>query len=57
MTESLASKTGLDSYPDQPTYIINGKTQVPATFTKQDFIDSVKKHTTTAEEPKQLKKV
>lgn len=57
MTESLASKIGLDSYPEQPTYIISGRTQVATTFTKQDFIDSIKKHTSTEEQPKQLKKI
>jgi len=42
MIESLATGEGLDKYPEQPKYLINGKTTIDTTFTKQEFLDSVK---------------
>jgi len=41
MIESLATCEGLDYYPDQPKYLINGVTMIPTTFTKQEFLDSI----------------
>jgi len=56
MVESLATDEGLDCFPEQPAYLINGETQVEATFTKDDFLASIKKHADEAAS-KQLKKV
>lgn len=54
MVESLATEEGLDYYPEQPSYLINGQTKVATTFTKTDFLESIKQRKTTL---KQLKKV
>lgn len=42
MIESLATKGELDYYPEQPQYVICGTTKIDATFTKQEFLDSIK---------------
>lgn len=42
MIESLATSEGLDYYPELPKYIINGTTTIDTTFTKQEFLDSIK---------------
>lgn len=55
MIESLAVGDGLDKYPEQPAYLINGTRTIDTTFTKEEFIASIKKHTD-ASAPKQLKK-
>ncbi len=59
MIESLATGESLDYYPEQPSYVINGTSKVDATFTKQQFLDSVQKQQKTTEDasPKQLKKI
>ncbi len=51
MIESLATGEGLDCYPKQPKYLINGTTTIDTTFTKQEFLDSIQK-----EKVKKLKK-
>ena len=56
MIESLATKEGLDYYPDQPAYLINGTRTIDATFTKQEFLDSIQRRLTGGDTPKQLKK-
>lgn len=56
MIESLATGEGLDRYPEQPSYIINGEHRIEATFTKQEFLASVKKHIENST-VKQLKKI
>ena len=56
MIKCLATKDGIDDYPDQPAYIINGETKVDTTFTKQEFLDSIKKQTEDIQ-VKQFKKV
>lgn len=56
MIESLATGDGLDYYPDQPTYLINGETKVATTFTKEEFLGSIKKRAELSAE-KQLKKI
>ena len=42
MIERLATGEGLDSFPEQPQYCICGTTIIDATFTKQEFLDSIK---------------
>jgi len=42
MIESLATGEGLDDYPEQPQYCICGTTRIDTTFTKQEFLDSIK---------------
>jgi len=42
MIESLVTSEGLDYYPEQPKYLINGTTTINTTFTKQEFLDSIK---------------
>lgn len=42
MIESLATGKGLDYYPEQLQYLINEKTVIDATFTKQEFLDSIR---------------
>lgn len=56
MIESIAIGEGLDRYPDRPSYLINGTRKIDTTFTKEEFLGSVKKR---AEDSaaKQLKKV
>ena len=56
MIESLSTGEGLDYYSEQPAYVINGKQHIDATFTKQEFLDSIKKHAESSA-TKQLKKV
>lgn len=58
MTISLASGDGLDDYPDQPAYVVTGGTKFDTTFTKQEFLDSVKKQATdsAAAKPAQYQK-
>ncbi|MBO5121101.1 MAG: hypothetical protein J6C28_05410 [Bacilli bacterium] len=56
MIESLATKEGLDYYPDQPAYLINGTRTIATTFTKQEFLDSIQRRLTGGDTPKQLKK-
>lgn len=43
MIESLATDEGLDYYPEQPQYLICGASKIDATFTKQEFLDSIQK--------------
>lgn len=43
MIESLAVGEGLDRYPEQPAYLINGSRTVDTTFTKEEFLASIKK--------------
>ena len=59
MIESLATGKGLDMYPEQPSYIINGQTEISASFTKQEFLDSIEKKDSDRKEdkPKQYKKI
>ena len=42
MIERLATGEGLDCYPEQPKYLINDTQTIDATFTKQEFLDSIK---------------
>ena len=46
-------------YPEQPSYIINGQTEISASFTKQEFLDSIEKKDSDRKEdkPKQYKKI
>lgn len=55
MIECLATGEGVDSYPDTLHYIINSSRKIEATFTKQEFLESVKK--TNDIEIKKLKKI
>lgn len=43
MIERLATGVGLDDYPEQPKYCINESRTIDATFTKQEFLDSIQK--------------
>ena len=43
MIESLATGEGLDDYPEQPQYMICGTRKIDTTFTKQEFLESIKK--------------
>ncbi len=43
MVESLATGEGLDYYPEQPQYLIYGTRKIDTTFTKQEFLESIKK--------------
>lgn len=43
MIECLATDQGLEFYPEELGYIINNDAIVKATFTKQEFLDSIKK--------------
>lgn len=43
MIESLATGEGLDYYPEQPKYLINGTIAIDTMFTKQEFLDSIQK--------------
>lgn len=43
MIESLATGEGLDYYPDQPKYSATGVGTIEATFTKKEFLESIKK--------------
>ena len=56
MIESLATERGLDRYPEQPKYLINGTKTIDTTFTKQDFLDSIQKRLEEAEIPKEKQK-
>lgn len=56
MIESLATGSGLDYYPEQPAYLINESRKIETTFTKQEFLDSIKKRLEDAEEPKEKQK-
>ena len=42
MIESLALGKGLTNYPEQPKYVINKTEIIPTTFTKKEFLDSIK---------------
>ena len=55
MIERLATGEGLDVYPEKLHYIINSSREIEVTFTKQEFLDSVKK--TNDERKKSLKKI
>ena len=55
MIESLATGQGLDYYPEQPAYLINGVRTIDTTFTKQEFLDSIQKRLASKEQPKQKK--
>lgn len=55
MIESLATGEGLDYYPEQPAYLINGTRTIETTFTKQEFLDSIQKRL--KEKPKQKQKI
>lgn len=57
MIESLATGKGLDSYPEQPAYLINSTRKIETTFTKQEFLDSIKKRLDSSETPKQKQKI
>lgn len=59
MLDILLEDQTLDTYPETPTYYISSGRQVQATFTKQEFLDSIRKQasTTEAATPKQLKKI
>lgn len=56
MIESLATGRSLDYYPEQPAYLINRTRKIETTFTKQEFLDSIKKRLESAEDPKQKQK-
>lgn len=56
MIESLATGRGLDSYPEQPAYLINSSRKIETTFTKQEFLDSIKKRLEDEEKPKEKQK-
>ena len=56
MIESLAIGKGLDHYPEQPAYLINGTRKIETTFTKQEFLDSIKKRVASKDIPKQKQK-
>lgn len=56
MIESLAIGKGLDHYPEQPAYLINGTRKIETTFTKQEFLDSIKKRIGREDVPKQKQK-
>ena len=56
MIESLAVGDGLDCYPEQPAYLINGTRTIETTFTKQEFLDSIQKRITDKDAPKQKQK-
>lgn len=43
MFESLLTGEGLDYYPEQPQYVICGTSKIDTTFTKQEFLESIKK--------------
>ncbi len=43
MIECLATGEGIDCYPEKLHYIINSSREIEATFTKQEFLDSIKK--------------
>jgi hypothetical protein len=45
ITRVYAKEKKLSSIPEQPTYTINtGKSEIPTTFTKQSYIESIIKH-------------
>ena len=52
MIESLAVGDGLDCYPEQPAYLINGTRTIETTFTKQEFLDSIQKRLDDKDTPK-----
>ena len=43
MIESLATDKSLEYYPEQPQYVICGTHRIDTTFTKQEFLESIKK--------------
>lgn len=57
MIESLAVGDGLDYYPEQPAYLINGTRTIETTFTKQEFLDSIKKRIDSEGKPKLKQKI
>lgn len=59
MTDTLAAGESLDCYLEQPLYIINGTRNITASFTKQEFLDSVEKQREIRKvtKPKQIKKI
>lgn len=52
MIISQASGEGLAYYPEQPAYVISGGKTYDTTFTKQEFLDSIKKQATTSSSKK-----
>lgn len=56
MIESIATGEGLERFPEQPAYLINGKEKIDTTFTKEEFLTSIKKRREETA-PKQLKKI
>lgn len=56
MIESLATGIGLDDYKEQPQYLICGTTRIDTTFTKQEFLDSIKERKEKIEKQKLLKR-
>ena len=56
MIESIAVGDGLDYYPDQPAYLINGSRKIDTTFTKQEFLDSIQRRLASGDKPKQKQK-
>ena len=52
MIESLVTDEGLEYYPEQPQYLICGTRKIDATFTKQEFLDSIQKEKVTKLEKK-----
>ena len=57
MIESLATGDGLDYYPEQPAYLINGTRTIETTFTKQEFLDSIQRRLASKDKPKQKQKI
>lgn len=59
MLDILLEDDTLDTYPGTPTYYVCTGRQEQATFTKQEFLDSIKKQASTTEDAtqKQLKKI
>lgn len=56
MIESLVTGEGLDCYPEQPQYCICGTKVIDTTFTKQEFLDSIKERKAKVEKQKVLKR-
>jgi len=55
MIDCLATEDNLDRFPEQPKYCINGGKTIDATFTKQEFLDSIKEKYVTKDDSKVLK--
>ena len=44
MTKDLVKNGNVDDYPEIPTYYIStANKEIPALFTKQEYLDSIKK--------------